>query len=217
MGEYIRPGIRSCYVYQANVLECWAGVGLTMWRARHGRGGAGQSLDTLFARPGGARYLRILDYIALLNEELGGGTDLSQLPAAEGTVRGQHPEFRSVPSGLPATWADGYFTWLGCRSTALNAQVSAADMKALIRAKAPIAIFTRNPGHLQIIVGYWEADGHPDEPQLILFNPERYILEMARTGNVALDAASVREDRLLWPHWQLYYCGNLVDAKGWHY
>lgn len=217
MTEYIKPGICNSYVYQANVLECWAGVALTLWRSRHGSSGAGQSLDALFARPGGERYLRILDYIGYLNEELSGGTDLSALPAAEATVRGAHPEFRSVPSGLPSSWADGFFRWLGCTSSALSASVSAADLKALIRAHAPIAIFTLNPGHLQIIVGYWEAAGHEDEPQIILFNPERYIVEMERRHDPGLDASRLPEDRLLWQHWQAYYCGNLVDGKGWHY
>ncbi|MBI1218728.1 MAG: hypothetical protein GC186_09300 [Rhodobacteraceae bacterium] len=217
MGEYIKPGIRASYVYQDNVLMCWAGVGLTMWRSRHGKGGPGHSLDELFARQGGGRYLQILNYIALLNEELGGGMDLSRLPTAEATVRGQHPEFRNVPSGLPDTWADGFFTWLGCRSDPLDATVSASDLKAMIRNNGPIAIFTRNPGHLQILVGYWEAAGHEDKPQVILFNPERYILEMERRNDPSLDPSVVREDRLLWEHWQAYYCGNLVDGKGWHY
>lgn len=217
MTEYIRPGIRTCYVFQPNVLECWAAVGLTLWRSKYGNRGAGQSLDTLFARPNGQRYLQILDYIALLNEEMGGGTDLSRLPAAERTVRHANPRFTNVPSGLPDTWADQFFTWLGCRSTPLDASVPAATLKNLLRDRGPIAIFTRNPGHLQLIVGYWEAAGQPDDPQLILFNPERYILEMARLNDPNLPPARVREDRLLWSHWRAYYCGNLVDSKGWHF
>lgn len=217
MPDYIKPGIRSAYSYQPNVLECWAAVGLTLWRSRYGRQGAGNTTDELFARPGGERYQRVINYIAELNEEMGGGTELSDLPRAEAAVRHRMPQYASTPSGLPDLWADTFFRWLGCTSTALDSTVSAANLKQLIRDKAPIAIFQRNPGHLQLIVGYWEAPGQPDQPQLILFNPERYILEIVRTGDPLLPPARIREDRLLWPHWLAYYCGNLVDAKGWHY
>lgn len=216
MTEYVVPNIRRAYVFQPNVLECWAAVGLTMWRSKHGTGGAGATLDALFARPGGARYLQMIDYIALLNEELGGGTDLSRLPAAEATVRQANPRFAQTPSGLPDTWADAFFSWLGCSSSSLTMINSAGAIKTMIREKGPIAIFTRNPGHLQIIVGYWEGPT-PDQPQLILFNPERYVIQMAQTNNPNLSPSSVREDRLLWPHWINYYCGNLVGSKGWHY
>ena len=196
MPDYIKPGIRSAYSYQPNVLECWAAVGLTLWRAPLGRWGAGRTPGRLVARPGGARV------------------DGDRYEAA---VRHRMPQYASTPSGLPDLWADTFFRWLGCTSTALDSTMSAANLKQLIRDKAPIAIFQRNPGHLQLIVGYWEAPGQPDQPQLILFNPERYILEIVRTGDPLLPPARIREDRLLWPHWLAYYCGNLVDAKGWHY
>lgn len=216
MTEYIVPNIRRSYVYQPNVLECWAAVGLTLWRSKYGSAGPGHGLDELFRRPGGARYQQIIDYIALLNEELGGGTDLSRLPAAEAAVRAREPRYRAVPSGLPEGGAAGFFGWLGCTSSSLNVIMSAEGVKSLIREKAPIAIFTRNPGHLQLIVGYWEGSA-PDTPQLILFNPERYVLEMARTNNPQLNPATLREDRLLWAHWVNYYCGNLIGGVGWHY
>jgi hypothetical protein len=216
MAEFIVPNIKKSYVYQPNVLECWAAVGLTLWRHKHGAKGSGNSLDELFRRSGGAQYTQILDYIGLLNEELGGGTDLSRLPAAEATVRAAHPRFRNTPSGLPATGANAFFTWLGCTSSSLNMIINGQGMKTIIREKGPVAIFTNNPGHLQILVGYWEGDT-PDTPQLILFNPERYVLEMARTGDPNINPANLREDRILWNHWINNYCGNLVDAKGWHF
>lgn len=216
MTEFIVPNIRRCYEYQPNILMCWAAVGLTMWRHKHGRGGAGQVVDTLFARPGGARYMQMLDYASELNGELSGGTDMSRLAAAEATVRRANPRFANTPSGLPDTGADLFFTWLGCTSTSLSVVSTASLIKTRLHEKGPIAIFTRNPGHLQIIVGYWEGST-PDQPQLILFNPERYIIEVERTRNPSLAPSSVREDRLLWSHWITYYCGNLVGGKGWHY
>lgn len=217
MSDYIRPGIRNAYYYQPNVLECWAAVGLTLWRSRYGRQGVGNTTDELFSRPGGQRYMRVIEYTAELNEEMGGGTDLSDLPRAEAAVRRRMPQYTNTPSGLPDIWADDFFRWLGCTSTPLDSTVSAANLKQLIRDKGPIAIFQRNPGHLQLIVGFWESPGHPDEPQLILFNPERYVLEIARTGDPTYPAARIREDRLLWAHWRAYFCGNLVESRGWHY
>jgi hypothetical protein len=216
MTEYIVPNIRRCYEYQPNILMCWAAVGLTMWRFKHGRGGPGHIMDTLLARPGGERYFQILDYASELNAEMGGDTDMARLPAAEAAVRRANPRFASTPSGLPGIWANAFFTWLGCSSTSLASVTTAGFLKERIRDKGPIAIFTRNPGHLQIIVGYWEGTT-PDQPQLILFNPERYILERIRTGNPNLAAGAVREDRLLWAHWISHYSTNLVDSRGWHF
>lgn len=216
MTEYMVPNIRRSYEYQPNVLECWAAVGLTMWRSKNGRSGTGAHLDALFARSGGARYAQMLEYSSFLNEELGGGTDLSRLPAAEAAVRRAQPRFANIPSGLPETWADGFFTWLGCQSSSLTMINTAEGIKQRIRDKGPIAIFTRNPGHLQIIVGFWEGTT-PDQPQLILFNPERYVLERIRTNNPSPNPSTLREDRLLWSHWTNHYCGNLVGARGWHY
>lgn len=215
MAEYIRPGIRECYSYQPNVLECWASVAITLWRSKYGRRGAGHDTDALFARRGGERYMAIMEYTAELNMELPYSYSLDGLDQAEARVRRAQPRFVNTPSGLPSTWANSFFTWLGCSSTALDASTTPETIKTLLRDKGPIAIFTHNPGHLQLIVGWWEGD--PAAPQLILFNPERYILEIARTGDPNLPVRNIREDRLLWQHWQSYYCGNLVDAKGWHY
>lgn len=215
MAEYIVPNIRRAYEFQPNILICWAAVGLTMYRFKHGRGGAGRIMDTLYARPGGERYMQILDYASELNAEMSGGTDMSRLPAAEAAVRRANPRFANTPSGLPDIWADAFFTWLGCSSTSLASVTTASFIKQRIREKGPIAIFTRNPGHLQIIVGYWEG-ATPDQPQLILFNPERQILEQHRTGT-RTEPSAVREDRLLWAHWISHYSTNLVGARGWHY
>jgi hypothetical protein len=217
MFEFIRPGIRRHYEYQPNVLICWAAVALTLWRAKNGRQGAGLNMDTLFSRSGGERYMKMLDYAGYLNEEMGGRTDLGELPRAEAAVRRAHPQFVNTPSGLPDIWADAMFSWLGCRSTTLDSSVTAEMLKSYIRAHAPIAIFQRNPAHLQLIVGYWEADERPNEPQIILFNPERLVLEQVRTGNYDINPNTLREDRWLWAHWQQFFNGNLVGAKGWHF
>lgn len=213
MAEYIVPRIQQLYDYQGNHLQCWASVALTMWRWKHGRTGAGVTTDNLFRRAGGAPYRQVLEFSTEVNAEIvGSAVDLN---TAAATVRQANPQWANTPTGLPDHAANGLFTWLGCTSTAVNGSTTPAALKALLQAKGPLAIFTRNPGHLQIIVGYWESD--PAQPQMILFNPERFILQMAATGNPLLPASSIREDRWLWPHWLAYFANNLVGGKVWHF
>lgn len=218
--QYLHPGVRRAYEYQPNVLMCWAAVGLTLWRSRHGRVGRGHDLDALLHVPQGARYARILDYAAELNEEMGGGTDLSDLPRAERVVRAANFQYASVPSGLPSAWANDFFTGgLGTRSSAISVDTTRDQMKTLIRASAPLAIFTHRPGHLKLIVGYWDAGaGDTQSPQILMFNPESYIVA-AESGAGYSDATirGLQEERILWSHWQSYYANNLVDSKCWHY
>lgn len=213
MPEYIVPRIKQCYEFQGNHLQCWGAVALTMWRWKHGRGGAGASMDSLFRRPGGRPYADVIDFSTEVSVEiLGNDCTLAQ---AASNVRQRMPQYRNTPTGLPDHAANGLFTWLGCSHTAINRNTTAAELKTLITTKGPIAIFTRNPGHLQIIVGYWESD--PTQPQVIIFNPEKFILQLAATGDTNFNTATIREDRWLWPHWQAYFASNLVAERGWHF
>jgi hypothetical protein len=217
--EYIRPGIRQCYEYQPNVLMCWAAVGLTLWRSRHGRAGRGRDMDALMRVPQGARYAQILDYATELNAEMSGGTDLGDLPRAEGVVRAGNPQYVQVPSGLPSTWANNFFTSvIGTRSTSIGTSTTRDQMKTLIRASSPLAIFTTQPGHLKLIVGFWDGGpGDPQSPQIIMFNPEAYIHAARSAGYGEATMRGLREERVLWSHWQTYYAPLLVDSKCWHY
>lgn len=213
MAEFIAPRIKSCYEYQGNHLQCWAAVAVTMWRWKNGRRGFGSDMDTLFTRPGGAVFQDVMDFSTEVSVELGNtGNSLDQVAAS---VRRANPRWANTPTGLPDHAANRLFTWLGCSSSAISAATTPAQLKEMIRSKGPIAIFKRNPGHLLIIVGYWEGD--PNQPQIIVFDPEKYITQMRATNNPGLDPASIREDRWLWPHWQTYFAGNLVEGRGWHY
>jgi hypothetical protein len=177
-------------------------------------------MDALMLTPGGAPYTRILDYATELNAEMSGGTDLSDLARAERVVRAAQPQFLRVPSGLPDILANQFFTSvLGTRSTVINASTSRDAMKALIRTSGPLAIFTRRPGHLKLIVGFWDAGvNDPQSPQIIMFNPESYILAAeSGSGYSVSTIQSLREERILWAHWQTYFATNLVDSKCWHY
>lgn len=219
MGEYIKPGIRQSYVSQPNMLMCWAAAGLTLWRSKHGKGGRGASMESLMTAPGGDYYKRMLGYASLLNEELGGGTNMDKLKRAEAAARARFLEFSSTPSGLPERDADTFFTgFLKAKATAIGPEKTGEEMKAFIKAHAPIAIFLRNPGHIKLVVGYWDSEPASAEgPQIIIFNPESYIVEMENTGNPDLDPKTIREERWLWAHWQQYHANNLVGNKGWHY
>lgn len=219
MAEYIKPGIRQNYVYQPNVLMCWAAAGLTLWRSKFGKRGRGSTMEQLMNAPGGDAYKRMLAFDSVVNEELGGGTNMAKLKAAESAARAKYLEFSSTPSGLPERDSDAFFTgFLKTKSTALGADKTGEQMKALIKASAPIAIFLRNPGHIKLIVGYWDSEpASPQGPQIIIFNPESYIVEMENTGNPDLDPKTIREERWLWAHWQQYHANNLVGNKGWHY
>lgn len=214
MVEFIHPGITRPYYFQPNALQCWSAVALALWRSKHGRRGPGNTVDELFARSGGQPFLDVLDFSTEVNIEMMSSVSGS-LDAAAATVRARMPRYMNTPTGLPDHAADRLFRWLGCASTPLDATVSPAALKNLLRSRGPIAIFTRNPGHLQLIVGYWEGD--PEAPQVILFNPERYIIEAQRLNQPNIDPMTIREDRLLWAHWRSLYCGNLVEGKGWHY
>lgn len=220
--EYLHPTVRRCYEYQPNALMCWAAVGLTLWRTRHGRQGRGHDVDTLMNAPGGhgARYARMLDYAGALNEEMGGGTDLSDLPRAEAAVRRDNLAYAQVPSGLPASWANDFFVnVLGTRTTALGPTTSREALKTLIRAHAPLAIFLRHPGHLKLVVGYWDGgENDPASPQILMFNPEAYILAVAGGADYGDDTVrSLREERWLWPHWLAHHAAQLVNGCCWHY
>lgn len=219
MGEYIKPGIRQNYVSQPNMLMCWAAAGLTLWRSKHGKGGRGASMESLMTAPGGDYYKRMLGYASLLNEELGGGTNMDRLPAAERIVRAANLEYASTPSGLSERDCHGFFSgFLKTKFTAITPETTGEQMKTLIKQKGPIAIFLRNPGHVKLIVGYWDSEPASAEgPQIIIFNPESYIIEMEKTKNADLDPKTIREERWLWAHWQQYHASNLVANRGWHY
>lgn len=213
MAEYIVPRIQQLYDYQGNHLQCWASVALTMWRWKHGRGGVGNTTEELFSRSGGAPFADVINFSTEVSVEM--YDNQSSLDAAAAAVRRRMPQYNNTPTGLPSGSADRLFTWLGCSSSPIIPATTPEQLRNLIRSKGPLAIFTRNPGHLQIIVGWWETD--PAQPQMILFNPERYILQMAATRNPQLATSAVREDRWLWPHWQAYFAGNLIGAKAWHF
>ncbi len=139
---------------------------------------------------------------------------------ADAVARTAQPRFAGVPSGLPDIWANDFFTnALGTRSTAIDATTTRDQMKTLIRTSGPLAIFTRSPGHLKLVVGFWDGGASdPQSPQIIMFNPESYILAAERSGDYGrATLGSLREERHLWGHWKAYYASNLVGAKCWHY
>ena len=222
LADYRHPSVDRVYEYQPRALMCWAAAALTLWRSRYGCEGRGASVDALLQAPGGAgeHYARILEFAAALAVEMRGSRDLGEIPAAEVAVRAVRPEFESVPSGLPDKLAHDFFTnVLGCRATTVDGRTSRESMKALIRQSAPLAIFTRQPGHIKLIVGFREIREHdPQSPQLLMFDPEAYLIatdDGADAGEATLRC--LREERVSWTQWQASYLNNLVDSRCWHY
>jgi hypothetical protein len=220
--EYRHPSVHRVYEYQPRPLMCWAAAALTLWRSRYGCEGRGASVDALLQAPRGSgdRYARILEFAAALAVEMRGSRDLGEIPAAEVTVRAARPEFEEVPSGLPDKLAHDFFTQvLGCRATKLDGSTSREAMKALIRQSAPLAIFTRQPSHIVLIVGYREVREHdPQSPHLLMFDPEAYLIatdDGADESEATLRA--LRDENVSWTQWQAGYVNNLVDSRCWHY
>lgn len=213
MPEHIVPRIKQHYEYQGNALQCWAAVAITMYRWKNGRSGYGSDMDTLFTRTGGGPFAEVLNFSTEINAEL--ANSYKTLDQAAATVRAANPRWANTPTGLPDHSANRLFTWLGCTSSPITSGTTPGELKEMIRTKGPIAIFKRVPGHLLIIVGFWETD--PSQPQIVVFDPEKYNRMLSNPASADVTPASIREDRWLWPHWQAYFAGNLVDGRGWHF
>jgi hypothetical protein len=231
VADFFEKSIDGVAFYQQNHLTCWAAVALTAYRAKFGKTTRSTSLYNFFNGEAGAPYKTMVEFA----EEIKNRMDEkgSNLEGAKAAVVAANPRFRGVPDGLSTHGAEPLFrNFLHMQVTRLvdgkptqKGLIGSDDknaIKALIKAKSPLVVFTSRSGlngHLRLVHGYWDG-GDAMSPQIMLWDPEGPLNAIdARDSSAAEEGnyPAFAKSRLLWPHFQQQIVERLQRGEIYHY